>query len=282
MRWWRRCRESCFADIAALVSLLCSGLFGATPPLDRTTFDSNTNTYAQLTNSLREVKQRLEVAEKKFGSSNTNTANLLSDLAGIYDDLGDCAEAAALDQRCLAIREEVLGPEHMDVADVLNDLAFEYREIGDYDRALPLFQRSLAITKRLVGEEHFDYATTLTTMADVYRLKGDCTHALPLARRALEIREKVLGKEHPDLADSFYALAAIQRELGDFGAALALCQQGIAIAERHLGRSTRWFPRIWLSLVKFIVTLEIIQGPCLPTAGRFQLMKEARVLNIPT
>jgi tetratricopeptide (TPR) repeat protein len=221
--------------MAALVSLICLEVARATPPTDRTTFDSNTNTYAELTNSLRAVKQRLEVAEKSFGRSDTNVANLLSDLAGLYDDMGDYAQAASLDQRCLAIREELLGPQNMEVGDVLDDLAYEYQEMGEYDQALPLYQRSLVITEKLVGKEHFDVATTLDNMADVYRLKGDCAHALPLCQRALEIRKKVLGEDHPDLTDSLHTLAAIRRELGDYNEALALCEQAIAIGEKHLG-----------------------------------------------
>jgi len=220
--------------MAALFSLLCLGAF-ASPQMDRTTFDSNTNTYAELTNSLRDVKHRLEVAEKSFGGSSTNVANILSDLAGLCDDMGDYAQAASLDQRCLTIREELLGVQNTEVGDVLNDLAYEYQEMGDYDLALPLYQRSLMITEKVSGKEHYDVATTLDNMADAYRLKGDCADALPLAQRALEIREKVLGKDHADVTDSFYTLAAIRRGLGDYKEALNLCEQGIALGVRRLG-----------------------------------------------
>jgi CHAT domain-containing protein len=213
------------------------GLRAETVPTnsDSPTFDYNSETYAELTNSIQQTKQRLAEAEKQSGTSNTNVANLLSDLAGLYDDLGDYAEAASLCERCLAIQQELLGSEDTKVADTLDDLAWEYREMGDYERALPLFQRSLVITEKLFGRENFDVATTMVNIADVYRLEENYAKALPLCERALEIRQKVLGQDHPDVADSLVSLAAIYRGLGDDQKALTLCKRGICICEKRLG-----------------------------------------------
>jgi len=200
-----------------------------------TTFDSRTGSYVELTNSIRQVKARLEVAENTLGNSNTNVANLLTELAGHYDDLGDYAQAVALDQRCLAIREDLLGDHDMEVADILNDIAWEYQQMGDYEGALPLFKQSLDLTEKLVGQENCDFATTLSSIADVYRLKGDYAQALPTCLRALGIRQRVLGQDHPDVTDSLLTLAEIYRGLGDFRKALETCQRSIHIAEKRLG-----------------------------------------------
>jgi CHAT domain-containing protein len=215
----------------------CHGLRAQTAVINSNTptFDYDTKTYAEVTNSIQQVQQRLKEAENISGSSNTNVADLISDLAGLYDDVGDYAQAASLCERCLTIREKLLGRQHMQVADILDDLAWEYREMGDYERALPLFQRSLAITEKLVGQEHFDVATTMDNIADVYRLEGDYEQALPLCQRALEIRQKVLGKDHPDVSDSLVSLAEIYRGLGDDPKALTLCQRSIDICEKRLG-----------------------------------------------
>ena len=209
---------------------------GAEQPRVRPTFDYNElKSFAELTNSIREISQRLDAAEKALGSNNTNVAKLLSDLAGAYDDMGDSARALDLDERCLSILEGLLGPEDKQVADTVNDLAWEYEQIGDYEEALPLFERSLAVTEKLLGPEHFEAATTLGNLADLYREMGDYTHALPLCRRALEIRQKVLGPEHPDLTDSLDSLAQILRGLGACDEALAACRRSLAIGEKTLG-----------------------------------------------
>jgi CHAT domain-containing protein/tetratricopeptide (TPR) repeat protein len=234
----------CIQNIGVLiVIILAGGAFFGHGLLAQTvatnsnspTFDYYTNTYAEVTNSIQQIKQRLGEVEKASGSSNTNVADLLSDLAGLYDVVGDYAQAASLCERCLAIRQELLGAENMDVSDILDDLGWEYREMGDYEKALPLFQRSLLITEKLFGQENFDVATTMANIADVYRLEGDYAHALPLCQRALEIRQKVLGQDHPDVADSLVTLAGIYRGLGDDRKALTLCQRSIDICERRLG-----------------------------------------------
>ena len=183
---------------------------------------------------MREIKQRLDAAEVKFGPSNTNVAKLLSDLASCYADLGEDAQALLLNQRSLSILEALLGPEHKEVAAGLSDLAFDYWELGNYEQAQLLFQRSLAINERLLGPEHFEVATTLNDLADLYREQQDFARALPLCRRALAIRQKVLGQEHPDVADSLTTLSQILRGLGNHREALDACQRSMAICEKVL------------------------------------------------
>ena len=219
---------------AVASSALCAG--GAEQQQQKTTFEyrDEFKTYEELTNAIPETRQRLVMAEREFGSSSTNVAEVLNELAGLYDDLGDYAGAIALQERCLSIRERLLGPQHMDVADGLNDLAWEYEQIGDNQRALLLFQRSVAITENLLGPEHFEVATSLNNLADLYCQQEDYARALPLCQRALSIRQKVLGQDHPDLTDSLITLAQILRGLANDHEALAACQRSLAIADRTL------------------------------------------------
>jgi len=218
---------------ACVVSGWCAPASPATS--ESPTFDYNPETYAELTNSLQQARQQLTVAEKTFGNTHTNVADLLSKLAGFYDDSGDYAQAATLYDRCLVIRESVLGSENKGVADALNDLAWEYKEMGDYENALPLFQRSLKVTEDLLGPENCEVATTMNNLANVYGLMGDNARALLLCQRALEIRRKVLGRDHLDVTDGLISLAEIYRSLGNDREALALCRQSVAICEKHLG-----------------------------------------------
>lgn len=216
----------------------CHGLHAedAATNFTRTTFEyKESKSYAELTNSILETEQRLAETEKTLGNNNTNFAYLLNDLAGYYDDLGDYAQSATLDERSLGILGQLPETDEEEIADVVDDLAWEYRNMDDYGRAIPLFRRSIEMTKKLYGPEDYRIATTLTGMADIYREEGDYSQALPLCLQGLEIRKKALGADHPDITDSLYTLAAIYRELGNYKKALTLCQQSIAIGERHLG-----------------------------------------------
>jgi CHAT domain-containing protein/tetratricopeptide (TPR) repeat protein len=238
VRHGQHCRKIYAAATVAFLVSVSHGNADCTS-VTNTTFDSRTGSYAELTNSFHQVKARLEVAQKTLGNSNTNVANLLSELAGLYDDLGDYAQAVSLDQRCREIREELLDTNNMEVAmevaDIWNDLAWEYQQMGDYESALPLFKQSLDLTEKSKGRENCDFATTLSSIADLYRLKGDYAKALPMCQSALAIRQRVLGQDHPDVTDSLLTLAEIYRGLGDFPMALATCQRSIHIAEKRLG-----------------------------------------------
>jgi CHAT domain-containing protein len=216
----------------------CYGLWAenAATNLTQTTFEyKESKSYAELTNSIFETEKRLTDTEKTLGNNNTNFAYMLNDLAGYYDDLGDYAQSATLDERSLGILKKRPEADAEEIADVVDDLAWEYRSMNDYDRAIPLFWRSIELTKKLYGPQDYRIATTLTGIADIYREEGDYSRALPLCEQGLEIRKTVLGPDHPDMTDSLYTLAAIYRELGNYKKALSLCQQSISIGERHLG-----------------------------------------------
>jgi CHAT domain-containing protein/tetratricopeptide (TPR) repeat protein len=223
---------ACFVVITSF-AVWASG--AAQPPANKTTFEYRQyRSIAELTNAMREIKQRLDAAEVKFGSSDTNVAKLFNDLASCYADLGENAQALLLNQRSLSMLEALLGPEHKEVAAGLSNLAFDYWELGNYEQAQLLFQRSLTINERLLGPDHFEVATTLNDLADLYREQQDFARGLPLCRRALAIRQKVLGQEHPDVADSLTALAQILRGLGNHREALDACQRSMAICEKVL------------------------------------------------
>ncbi len=71
-------------------------------------------------------QRSLAIEERALGSEHPNVADVLNNLAALYDTQGKYVEAEALYQRSLAIREKALGPEHPDVAISLNNLAFLY------------------------------------------------------------------------------------------------------------------------------------------------------------
>ena len=228
----RRCVLPATACAIAIAACALQAPGAERPPPNRPTFEyKQYRSIAQITNSIRELKQRLEATERKLGSRNTNVARLLSDLASSYSDLGEDAQALRLHQRSLSIREELLGPEHKDVADSLSELAFDHWGLGDYEQAELLFLRNLNITKKVLGAEHFEVATTLNDLADLYREQEDFAKALPLCRSALAIRQEVLGPKHPDVADSLTTLAQILTGLGKHREALDACRRSVAISE---------------------------------------------------
>lgn len=177
----------------------------------------------------------LAIREKVLGPEHADTANGLSNLAGLRQAMGQYAQALSLYARALAIRERVLGPEHADTANGLSNLAGVHQAMGQYAQALPLYQRALAIREQVLGPEHANTATSLNNLANLHRTMGQYAQARPLYTRALTIREKVLGPEHADTATSLNDLAVLHQTMGQYTQALPLYTRALAINEKVLG-----------------------------------------------
>ena len=66
--------------------------------------------------------QKLEAVSKgRFGTSHTNYAAALNNLANVYSAQGKYSDAEGLYKRALAIRETALGANHLDVGQTLHN-----------------------------------------------------------------------------------------------------------------------------------------------------------------
>jgi len=175
------------------------------------------------------AQRELALVERAKGE-HADVAISLNNLASLYHDVGQYAQALPLYQRSLDISEKFLGPEHPDVATSLNNLAEQYRAMGQYAQALPLYQRSLGILEKVLGPEHPRVAASLNNLAGLYVAMGQYAQALPLHQRSLGISEKVLGPEHPDVATSLNNLAELYVAMGQYAQALPLAQRAFRIS----------------------------------------------------
>ena len=97
------------------------------------------------------AERALAITEKALGPDHLAVATGISNLAALYDVLGDYHKAEPLYKRSLAIREKALGPDHPDVARNLNNLAELYEKLSDYKKAEPIYRRLLAIKEKTLG-----------------------------------------------------------------------------------------------------------------------------------
>ncbi|KAG1659551.1 hypothetical protein FOA52_015355 [Chlamydomonas sp. UWO 241] len=101
---------------------------------------------------LEEISQR----EAQHGKDHPRVAETCSNLAILYNQRGEAAQALPLYQRSLAIYEKAYGPEHPDVAHTLTDLAVLHLEQGDDHIGRPLLERALRIQEKALGPDHAD------------------------------------------------------------------------------------------------------------------------------
>ena len=99
----------------------------------------------------------LEHAVELLGQQAPDTldwAGAAYDLAWLYTDIADYAQAEPLYLRDLAITEKALGKDHPAVATTLNNLALLYRVQGHYAQAEPLYLRAIEIAEFRLGADH--------------------------------------------------------------------------------------------------------------------------------
>lgn len=217
----------------------------------------------------------LDILEKALGPDDLYVANILNNLAFLYDAQGQYDRAELLYQRSLRIFEKKRSLDHPDVATSLNNLAELYRKQGKYIKAEPLYLRSVEIRKQILGLDNADYATSLgnlgalyvlqgqyvkaepllqssieileksprsndlvnslNNLAELYRQQGKYIKAEPLYKRSVEIIEKVHGPDHTSFALSLSNLAELYRNEGQYQKAEPLYQRSLAIVEKALG-----------------------------------------------
>ena len=176
-----------------------------------------------------------ELQRRHLGVDHLAVATSLNNLALLYSNQGQNAQAEPLYQEALAIQEKALGLEHPAVATSLNNLAGLSSIQGQYARAERLYQRALAIQEKALGPEHPAVATSLNNLAGLYHNQGQYARAERLYQRALGIREKALSPEHPDMANSLNNLAVLYCNQGRYVQAEPLYQRALAIQEKALG-----------------------------------------------
>ena len=98
----------------------------------------------------------VRLSEQEFGPDHLANAEMLNNLATMYNAQGRYGEAEPFYQRSLNIVEKALGPDHPNLATSLNNLALLYYAQGRYDEAESLFKRALAIRESVLGPEHLN------------------------------------------------------------------------------------------------------------------------------
>ena len=185
----------------------------------------------------RPLQAALEIAERKFGLQNPDTATVLNELGVLYWLQGRYAEAESLYIRALGISGQALGADHPEIALILNNLAGLYREQDKHAEAEPLYVRALGIRRRTVGADHPEMAASLNNLAVLYESQERYAEAEPLYIRALEICEQALGVDHPSTATSLYNLAKLYISQGRYAEAEPLYTHALEVRRRALGDS---------------------------------------------
>jgi tetratricopeptide (TPR) repeat protein len=139
----------------------------------------------------------------------------VNNLAILYRNQGELAEAELMCERALKGYEKALGSEHTSTLDTVNNLGNLYADQGKLDEAEQMYQRALQGYEKALGEDSMiTYVPALNTtwgIGSLFELQGDIAKARTLYSKALIGYKKVFGPDHPksqSLRDKLCALDA--------------------------------------------------------------------------
>ena len=180
-------------------------------------------------------KKSLEIKEAELGRDHLSTAKTYSNLAVVYQAMGDLHKALEYNEKACAICETWLGKGHPDTAQTYNNLAEVYQDLGDLSKALEYHILALSIYESKLGEAHPNTAISYNNLASNYYAMGDLQKAKEYHEKALAIRQAKLEKQHPSIAQSYNNLALVYQGMGDLPKALEYFEKALEIIKRVMG-----------------------------------------------
>lgn len=154
------------------------------------------------------------IQEKTLGDLHADYAKTLSNLALVYDEMGNYEKAEPLHLEALAIKEKTLGKTNPSFARSLNNLALLYTSLGNHEKAERYCREALEIMEKTLGKTDLTYVKTLSNLATLNEKMGRYEAAEQAYRDVMAIQETTLGRTHRYFAWSQLNLAVLHEKSG--------------------------------------------------------------------
>jgi len=185
----------------------------------------------RLDEAMAAYRRALALADRTLGPIHPRKAMLLSNLAGLEEELGHHDVAISLLNDALKIVGATRGPQHPSAAYVHYNLARSLLEKGDYSAAHERIQEAIRIREAALGPDHVEVAEALDVLASLLQADGLSAEALAQSERALQIKRRALGPDHLDLCYSLENAGLAQLALHAPTRAAALLERAISLRE---------------------------------------------------
>jgi CHAT domain-containing protein/Tfp pilus assembly protein PilF len=174
-----------------------------------------------------------------YGKKDINYAMSLSNIAKLYQKMGDFSSALANHNKALNIVKRYGRTNHPDYAILLGNLASYYQDVGDYSKAEKLHTDALKIAKEFSGSDPFCYPISLGHFGQFYQGIGNFSKAEQLYNEAYDIARKAPGADHNKWFEVYTEevnnLAGIYYSIGNFSKAEELYKDAIWFKDLFTG-----------------------------------------------
>jgi len=170
------------------------------------------------------------------------------DLAYLYKNQGNLAEAETMCLTGLELQEDIYGPKHPYVALTLRILSDIYKGQGRFQEATESLERGMAIMRAVENEDAPELAPFKVDMARLLVAKGDLAQAESYFDAALSVIEGSYGPKHLYTTKVLTSVAALYVLQGRFDRAEELISRAIPIQEKIYGPNHHFLVPAWLAL----------------------------------
>jgi tetratricopeptide (TPR) repeat protein len=148
-------------------------------------------------------------------------APIYSNLAGIYEALGEYSTSLFYCEKTIEIHEKSLPICYQGQACTFNHIALLYEAMGDHSKALSYYEKILEIHEMFLSLNDSTLAIIYNNIGALYRFMKDYSTALLYYEMTLKIQQTLLPLNHPELARTYNNIGDIQKLKGDHLNALA-------------------------------------------------------------
>ena len=149
----------------------------------------------------------------EFGDQPEVQAELLSEVARVYNNMGLYTRAQPLAEQALALRSEVFGPVSLEASESLVQLGVLYSNLSDQGRAIELLSRAIDIRTPLVEGPDAELIEAKRVLGWQVRQAGEYGRAVALFESALE-EQRQLDESPAAVADLMFGLASSYHDDG--------------------------------------------------------------------
>lgn len=173
--------------------------------------------------------------EAKLGAGDSVVRLSRYNLATIYEDLGQLAEASRFSEAALKGEEEVLGLEHDDTLITVSQLADVYKRLGQFDDSERGYNRVLAGREKSLGPDHKKVLDSCYNLGLLYKISKNFVAAEKNFSRAMTSYEKIARPNNSEVLDAIDKLVEVLILDSRFESAEDLCRRALQRRIESLG-----------------------------------------------
>ncbi len=180
----------------------------------------------------------LEIAGRIGYGNSEEAAELMTELAEVYIELGRYAEGKSMIRRSLKILERRGNLRGLAAAYNYYALGYLYTEQGYYGHGETMLRTALETAER-IDKDNVELAWVHDAFAALYIYQGHFEQAEPHVKRSLVLRKKHFTEDNVELVESYYTQAWLHAERDEFAAAEPIFKKCLQTWEEKLGPDHR-------------------------------------------